>query len=128
MLLSICLPSTYLVCSLDARVGRSGLSLFAITLDIILYTTFHKAMGMNLSSVMNLSYFGIKVMKEALSALKIVLFFLESSTTSRISCLTISQHVLKKSTLNPSGHGAFPFCISLMTSLTSSSVTGLFKL
>lgn len=128
MLLRIFIPSTYPICSSNTRVGRRGLSLFGITLEIILCTTFYKAMGMNLSSVISFYFFGIKAMKDVLSALKAVLDFLESSTTWRISCLIISLHVLKKSTLNPSRRVAYPFCISLMTSLTSSSVTSLLRL
>ena len=99
-----------------------------IILEILLYTILHNTIGLNLSGVIALSYLGIKDMKEVLSAFKIVLYFLESSTTSMISCLTIPQHALKKSTLKPFRPSAFPFCISLMTPLTSSSFTGLFRL
>ena len=128
MLLRICLPFTYLVCSSNTRVGRRGLSMFAITFEIILYTTLHNAMGLNLSGVMAFSCFRSRAMKEVLSTFRIVLFFLESSTTSRISCLAISHHALKKSTLRPSDPRSFPFCISLMTSLIPSSFTDLLRL
>ena len=127
MLFRICLPSTKLVFSSNTRVGRSGLRRLAITLDIILYTTLHNAIGLNLSGEVAFSYLGIKAMKDSLSTFKTVLNFRESSTTSIISCFTILQHALKKSTLKPSGPGAFPLCISVMTSSIYSSVTSLLR-
>jgi len=110
------------------RESRSGLNRLAITLEIILYTTLHKAVGRKPSVVMAFSYFGIRAMKNAFRACSNFLDLLESSTTSRISGLTVSQQALKKSTLNPYGLGAFPLYISLITSLTSSSETGLLRL
>ena len=50
---------------------------------------------------------------------------LESSTTSQISSFTMSQQALKKSTVNPSGPGAFPLAISLTATSTSWRETGL---
>jgi len=80
------------------------------------------------SGVIALSYLGVKEIKDELSTFNIVLLFLDSSTTFRISCLTIFQHALKKSTLKPSGPDTFPFYISLMTSLISYSFTSLLRL
>jgi hypothetical protein len=128
MLLRICLPSTYPDCSTATRVGRRGLSLLATTLEMILKTTLHNSMGLSLSGVRATSYLGITMIKVVLSAFKIVLSLLESSTTLKMSCFTIFQEALKKSTLNPSEPSALPFCISLRTSLTSSSDTGLLRL
>ena len=128
MLLRICLPSTWPIFSSEMRDGRRGLNLSTITLEINFYTTLHKAMGLKTSRVMEISYFGTRVMKEALRAFRTFLYFLEFSTTSRISCLIVSQQGMKKSTLNPSWPGAFPFCISLITPLTSSSDIGLLRL
>lgn len=119
MLLRICLPSAKLVWPFEMKAVRRGLSLLVITLEIILYTTLHKVMALDLSSVIDFRYFGIKSMKEALRDFITVLDLLESSTTSRISCLTDFQQDLKKTTLKPSGPRAFPFCISLITLLTS---------
>lgn len=102
-------------CSSEMRDGRRGLSLLEITLEIILYTTLHKDMGQKTSRSIAFSCFGIKAMNEALRALKIFLDFLESSTASSMSYLTIYQQ-------------AFPFFISLIASLTSSSDTGLLTL
>lgn len=42
------------------------MSLLAITLEMILYTTLHRAMGLNLSGVVDFYCFGINAMKEAL--------------------------------------------------------------
>jgi len=52
------------------RDGKRDLSLLAITLEIILYTTLHKAMGLKPSGVMAFSCFGIRAMKEALRAFR----------------------------------------------------------
>jgi len=67
-------------------------------------------------------------MKEVLRTFKIVLFIMESSTTFKISYLTIFQQALKKSTLKPSGLGALPFYISLRTSRSLSLVTSILRL
>lgn len=127
ILLRICLPSTYPIFSSDISVGSRCLSLLEITLEMILYTTLHKAMGLNLFGVTAFFCLGIKAMKDSLRALGTVLEFLNSSTIARMSCLTISQHVLKKVILKSSQTRAFPLCISLISSLTSSSVTHLLR-
>ena len=67
------------------------MSLLSKILEIILYTTLHKAMGLNFSRVRVESYLGIREMKEVLRAFRLVLLLLESSTTSKISYLTTFQ-------------------------------------
>jgi len=102
--------------------------MLATTLEIILKMTLHKAMGLYLSRVCALSCFGMRAIKEVLRTFKMVLFRPESSTISTVSLLTVFQQALKKSTLNPSDPGVFPFFISLRTSLISIYVTGLLRL
>ena len=82
--------------------------MFAVTFDIILYTKVHKAMGLNIFGVMVFSCFGIKAMKEALRAFKTVLDFLESSTTSRISCLIVFPTIFEEIRIEPIQAQRFP--------------------
>jgi len=63
----IYLPSTYPDCSGEISMGRRGFSLFAITLEMILYITLQSAIGRNLSGLSASSSFGIRAMKVVLS-------------------------------------------------------------
>ena len=68
-------------CSCETSVGRRGFNLFDINLEIILYTTFHSAIGLYRSGVLASFYLGISVIIVAFSALRMEADLLESSTT-----------------------------------------------
>lgn len=67
------------------------MSLLAITLEIILYITLHRAMGRNFSGVWASSSLGIRARKVEFRDMRIELERLESSTTSQTSILTVGQ-------------------------------------
>ena len=72
-----------------------GFNLLAMTLDMILYITLHRAIGLNLSGELASSTLGIRARKVEFIDLRIGQERLESSTTSHISVLTKLQRLYK---------------------------------
>jgi hypothetical protein len=79
-------------CFLDMIKFKMGFSVLAITLEIILYTVYNRAIAPNVSAEKCPIYFRIREMKVALKVLIIVLDFMDSSTAFRISFPTVSQY------------------------------------
>ena len=86
---------------------------------MILYTTLQSAMGLNLEGVQASTSLGISAMNVEFRDFRMEEEVRQSSTTSQMSYFTTSQQALKKSTVKPSGPGAFPLAISLTATSTS---------
>jgi len=71
--------------------GRTGLSLRAITLEIILYITLQSAMGLKIFKLVTLSSLGIRVRKVALRVWRTLPELHDSSTSFQTSSLRKGQ-------------------------------------
>ncbi len=103
----ICLPCMNAFWYGVIRLSMRGLSLLTRTLEIILYVTLHRLIGLNCVTDSGVGILGIKVMKVWFNDLSKKTWVEESSDHIEDVCLHCVPVLLVKICRNPSGPGVF---------------------